>query len=139
MSSGRPGRSAILATPIQVMIRNPVARTPRIPAASTIDPGALHEALTAGARPVLDVRSAREYRSGHVPGAVHVPFWLLPWRMSLVPASAGSDLVVYCGHGPRAWLAGRLLRRHGRRVVYLRGHMQAWRDAGLPLERGARD
>jgi hydroxyacylglutathione hydrolase len=44
-------------------------------------------------------------------------------------------MTVYCGHGPRAWIAKGLLRLRGfRRVSLLAGHMRAWRRAGRPLE-----
>jgi rhodanese-related sulfurtransferase len=35
---------------------------------------------------VIDVRSRREYDSGHVPGALHVPFWRVPF--AALPAAA---------------------------------------------------
>jgi rhodanese-related sulfurtransferase len=44
-------------------------------------------------------------------------------------------LVVYCGHGPRAYLAGAALQRHGfSHVMYLEGHMRKWKQMSLPLE-----
>jgi rhodanese-related sulfurtransferase len=53
-----------------------------------------------------------------------------------VPGSADDPLVVYCGYGPRAWMAGAVLRRRGfRHVMYLAGHMHGWRRAGLAEER----
>ena len=86
--------------------------------------------------PILDVRTAAEYRHGHIPGAVHIPFWTLPARLADVPARRDEPLVLYCGHGPRAWMARAVLRRAGyRHLVLLAGHMQAWREAGLPVER----
>lgn len=84
---------------------------------------------------ILDVRSGWEYRRGHAPGAVHIPFWTLDTRVSEVPGSADDPIVVYCGHGPRAWMAGAVLRRHAfSQVIYLAGHMRGWRQAGLPEE-----
>ena len=68
--------------------------------------------------------------AGHVPGAVHIPYWSLPTRLSDVPGSPHDPIVVYCELGPRAWLAGAVLRLSGfRRVLYLRGHMSHWRRA----------
>jgi len=101
-----------------------------------ISPSALLKRIDAGTAPtILDVRSAWEYGRGHVPGAIHLPFWSLEARISEVPGSAGDPVVVYCGHGPRAWMAGALLRRHAfTQVLYLAGHMRAWRQAGLPEE-----
>ena len=84
---------------------------------------------------ILDVRSAAEFASGHVPGAWHLPFQSV-WRRGLtLPISPDDPLVVYCGHGPRAWIAGAQLRRLGfRAVTYLEGHWAGWRRAGLPVE-----
>lgn len=86
---------------------------------------------------MLDVRSAREFRAGHVPGARHVPWWRLLMGARPPAAADGDPIVVYCGHGPRAWMAGLALRLRGEPDVrMLRGHMRAWRKAGRPLERG---
>jgi rhodanese-related sulfurtransferase len=93
--------------------------------------------ISAGTAPaVLDVRSQVEFAQGHVPGALHIPFWKLLGGAPEVRLSRDEPLVVYCGHGPRAWMAGAALRRHGfRHVTYLEGHMSGWTRAGLPEER----
>jgi phage shock protein E len=93
--------------------------------------------IAAGAAPViLDVRSAREFADGHVPGAVHVPFWAVGTRIEAIAANKDEELVVYCGHGPRAMIAGRTLRRRGfTRLVFLDGHFSKWRSEGLREER----
>jgi rhodanese-related sulfurtransferase len=103
----------------------------------TISPAALLDRITAGDAPaVLDVRSPGEFAAGHVPGAVNVPFTSVLAGMDGVRAPKSRTVVVYCGHGPRAWLAGAALRWRGYlRVTYLRGHMAAWRRAGLREER----
>jgi len=105
--------------------------------AMEISPRELLDRITAHTVPtILDVRSGWEYRRGRVPGAIHVPFWTLHTRVSEVPGSADDPIVVYCGYGPRAWMAGAVLHRHGfRRVTYLAGHMHGWRRAGCPEER----
>lgn len=85
---------------------------------------------------ILDVRSEWEFKRGHVPGAVHIPFWKVGTRLEEVPSKQGEALVVYCGHGPRAWRAGGVLRRHGfKSITYLKGHMHGWRRAGLREEK----
>jgi rhodanese-related sulfurtransferase len=98
--------------------------------------------IDAGNAPaILDVRSRWEYRRGHVPGAVLIPFWAVPflgaflgWRVAV---KRDDPLVVYCGHGPRAWMAGAALRRRGfRDIQYLDGHWHAWARDGRPQERG---
>jgi rhodanese-related sulfurtransferase len=102
-----------------------------------ISPAALLDLIDRGEGPaVLDVRSPGEYASGHVPGATNLPFTTVLTGSDAVPSRPAETLVVYCGHGPRAWLAGQVLRWRGyTRVIYLRGHMSAWRRTGLREER----
>jgi rhodanese-related sulfurtransferase len=94
--------------------------------------------INAGTAPtILDVRSAREFRRGHVPGARHIPFWLMPFSLAQVPTSRANPVVLYCGHGPRAYMAGAVLRWAGfRDIRYLRGHMRGWKAARLREQAG---
>ena len=104
---------------------------------ATIAPAELLDRIERGESPaILDVRSPREYAAGHVPGAVNVPFTTVLTQTDAVRQDPSATLVVYCGHGPRAWLAGAALRRRGfTGVTYLRGHMAAWRRGGIREER----
>lgn len=84
---------------------------------------------------VVDVRSGLEFRDGHIPGAVHVPFWKLPFAAGEIPADREEPLVVTCGHGPRAGYAILALKVAGfRDVRYLSGQMSGWKRRGLPEE-----
>jgi phage shock protein E len=84
---------------------------------------------------VLDVRSEQEYRAGHVPGAINVPFLQIASRHQALASHRNETVVVYCGHGPRAYVAGSALRRRGfAHIEYLKGHMKKWRDLKLPVE-----
>lgn len=98
---------------------------------------ALLALIEAGTPPmILDVRSRVEYQAGHVPGAVHAPFWASPQRVLIPGARAAEPLVIYCGHGPRAQMAAAIFRCYGfSRVKLLDGHMSGWRARGLPVER----
>jgi rhodanese-related sulfurtransferase len=93
--------------------------------------------IESGATPVvLDVRSRMEYANGHVPGARHIPFWRISRRIGDLSIPPDAELVVYCGHGPRAVMAARALRRYGfTRITYLDGHFSKWRSAGFREER----
>jgi rhodanese-related sulfurtransferase len=99
----------------------------------SITPSALLARIDGGAAPaILDVRSRWEFGRGHVPGAIHVPFWRIGARRAAVRAAADETVVVYCGHGPRAWIAAAALRRLGfRRVTLLASHWRGWRRARL--------
>jgi rhodanese-related sulfurtransferase len=97
---------------------------------------ALMEQIAKGTAPViLDVRSQHEFSSGHIPGALHVPFWKIASESRKLSAFREKPIVVYCGHGPRAYIAGAVLRRRGfQSVAYLKGHMRRWRSLKFPVE-----
>jgi rhodanese-related sulfurtransferase len=85
---------------------------------------------------ILDVRTESEFAAGRIPGAVNIPFTQVPLRIDDVPGTGDDELILYCGHGPRAYIAAAALHHGGRtRIVYLRGHWAGWRAAGLPVER----
>ena len=81
---------------------------------------------------VVDVRQGAEFRSGHLPGALHVELG------SLAAAElAGGPASVMCGHGERAMTAASLLARQGRGdVTVLTGGPDEWADQRGPLEIG---
>jgi len=101
-----------------------------------VTPQALLAAIDAGTAPVIvDVRTRREYEAGHVPGAIHVPFYTLLVRQDDVPGPRERPVVVYCEHGPRAGVARLALRMTGfTDVRYLDGHMAGWKQSGLREE-----
>ncbi len=71
--------------------------------AGSISAPALESRLSEGQAPlILDVRSEREYESGHVPGAINIPYRELPARLSELTVSEDDEVVVYCEVGGRA-------------------------------------
>lgn len=84
---------------------------------------------------ILDVRSGIEFRSGHIPGAIHSPTLKILFRVADIPSDKNAELVVTCEHGPRAQLAKGLLGILGyQNITLLEGHMSAWRQAKRYLE-----
>ena len=85
---------------------------------------------------VVDVRTGFEFQKGHLPGAVNISLLVLPFQLAAVPVKDKDDpVVVYCSHGPRAGLAGFVLRLAGfKDVLHLRGGMAGWRSDGLLIE-----
>jgi len=82
---------------------------------------------------ILDVRSAWEYRRGHLPGARRTPLWKALLASTAASLRGSTEIVAYCDLGPRAWLARAFLERRGIGVRLLRGHMSRWRRRRLPL------
>jgi hydroxyacylglutathione hydrolase len=84
---------------------------------------------------VVDVRSGPEFRSGHIPGAVHAPMLSILLGRARLPESRETRMVLTCEHGPRALVVKSILRMLGyRQLDLLEGHMAAWRKAGMPTE-----
>lgn len=81
-------------------------------------------------RVVLDVRRPDEWRAGHLPGAVHVPFWELEGRVGEVPAG---EVWVHCATGFRAAIGASLLDRAGRQVVHVDDDWERAAQLGLPI------
>jgi len=73
---------------------------------------------------VLDVRSAREFASGHVPGALNIPHTELRGRLDEVRAAAdGRPIRVMCASGVRSHIAQRVLAQSGFESANLSGGM----------------
>lgn len=110
-----------------------------------IDSVSVHDALellAADDAVFIDVREPQERQQGYIPGSVHAPRGFLefiadPEGPSHDPAfAAGKRLVVYCGSGGRSALASKTLVEMGfDQVLNLVGGIQAWNQAGGPIER----
>ncbi len=94
-----------------------------------------HQSKHAGQLYVLDVRSPEEFREGHVPGAINVPYDQIAARIAEVPKD--KDVVLYCRSGRRAGIAADVLAANGyTRLSHLEGDMQAWIAQGRPVVEG---
>lgn len=99
--------------------------------------GELHRCFKTRKMPaVIDVRTGFEFRSGHIPGAIHAPTWKILLRLVQIPTDKSAELVITCEHGPRAQIVKRILGAFGyTNVTLLSGHMAGWRQAGYPQEK----
>lgn len=74
---------------------------------------------------LLDVRTAAEFQSGHLKGAVNVPLDKLGKRPRDLPGKE-RPLVVYCRSGARSAAAVQQLKALGYETVVNLGPMSAW-------------
>jgi rhodanese-related sulfurtransferase len=109
---------------------------------STITPAQLHAAQRRGQYTgLLDVRTAAEYRAGHIPGAQLIPVeQLAPEAVaeSFKRPALGHEETLYitCHAGPRAQQAAERLKQAGyRKLALVDGGTLGWEKAGLPLQR----
>jgi rhodanese-related sulfurtransferase len=96
-----------------------------------------------GGAALLDIRSDKQRREdGEVACATPIARNVLEWRLdpscphrdpSL--ACRGRVVIVLCNEGYQSSLAAATLRRFGLQAADVIGGFQAWRAAGLPVER----
>jgi rhodanese-related sulfurtransferase len=101
-------------------------------AAERIDVQTAREMWRAGDT-IIDVRSADEYASGHIAGAVNVPIDTLSKAVEGLPEG---PLITACSMGGRAGRAADLLDGAGRTAFTIIGGTKAWQAAGLPISLG---
>jgi rhodanese-related sulfurtransferase len=92
---------------------------------------------------LVDVRSQDEReRQGLVPGAVHYPLSVVLWRLDPAEDTGNAKLpldtrvMLLCRQGYSSSLAAAQLSEIGfERATDVVGGVEAWIDAGLPIER----
>jgi rhodanese-related sulfurtransferase len=107
-----------------------------------ITPSQAREMIEKGDTLVVDVRDAPEVQnSGKVAGAVHVPRGMLEFRADPeLPThdknfARDKTVILYCGSGGRAALAGKLLKDMGYGQVYNAGGFKDWAESGAAIEK----
>lgn len=84
---------------------------------------------------IIDVRTRDEYDSGHLPGAIHVPWDSVTSNPQRLADYRDKTMVAYCASGGRARAALDALNEAGyEHLGHLAGDIPAWREAGLPVE-----
>jgi len=83
---------------------------------------------------IIDVRTPSEWNNGHIPHAVHIEIDLLPLKINELPKN--KTLAFICGTSYRASIAASLAQKNGYdSIVNIKGGMQAWNQAGLPIQK----
>ena len=125
-----------MATSVKQMMEAANAVVPRITAAQA------QEMVAKGNALVVDVRDGTEVaQSGKVKGAVHVSRGLLEFRAD--PDSPTHDknfardrnVILYCGSGGRAALAGKLLKDMGFANVFNAGGFKDLVEGGAAIDK----
>jgi rhodanese-related sulfurtransferase len=107
---------------------------------TSVSPQELHRIVSDGApAKLLDVRTAGEFDTVHVPGAKLVPLDELDTTMFLKEHKPDEPVYVLCQSGGRARKAIEKFQQAGfHRCVLVEGGTEAWLNAGLPVNRGER-
>jgi phage shock protein E len=89
---------------------------------------------------LIDVRSPEEHAQGFIPGTdFNIDFREMKARHREIGAQPSDHIVVYCQSGHRSNIAAETLADLGYNHVYnVSGSMNAWQEAGYPVETARR-
>lgn len=83
----------------------------------------------------LDCREPKEFKMGHIPGAINIPRGLLEFKVAKKIPDKNGKIVMYCKKGGRGCLATCTLCRMGyKNAQNMAGGWMAWEKAGYPIE-----
>jgi rhodanese-related sulfurtransferase len=85
---------------------------------------------------VLDVRTAKEYQAGHIPGAVNIDVNAADFDKKVAELDKGKTYLVHCASGVRSVRACEKMNRMDfKDLINLQGGMKAWEKAGKAVEK----
>jgi rhodanese-related sulfurtransferase len=85
---------------------------------------------------VLDIRTAADFKNGHIKGAKNVPLSDFAGSVDGLKADKSEPVLIYCNSGNTVSRAIRLLKKAGfEKVNNLEGGIAAWKEANMPLSK----
>jgi len=92
-------------------------------------------AMDSGKVLVVDVRTAKEFKKGHIAKAVNIPRGLLEFKITKKIPDKAIYIICYCKTGGRSCLSTCTLGQMGyTNVKSMDGGWKAWVKAGYPIE-----
>ncbi len=76
---------------------------------------------------LIDVREVDEVKQGKIPGVIHIPLWLLEFRMHEL--NKKNEYTMVCGSGGRSGRAAQYLESYGFQVNNMIGGMSDWKGS----------
>lgn len=82
---------------------------------------------------VLDIRSSKDFATGSIVNALHIPYDKLASRIAELNKHQDKTLIVVDAMGQQAGSACQILSKAGFETVKLSGGMSGWRNDNLPV------
>ncbi len=80
---------------------------------------------------LLDVRTEREWKGGHIKGAVHIPLHELTHRTEELEKHRNRQIICYCQTGSRSVSAAVRLKKLGFTTANMKGGLSEWNFSSL--------
>lgn len=129
--------AAVLAAPLHAADPAPPAAAATVAAPKNITVDDAEKLLKSDSKViVLDVRTADEFKDGHIPGAKNIDFFSDDFARQVAALDKSKTYVVHCAAGGRSAKACKVFEKEQLPSVYhLNEGFTAWEKAGKPVER----
>ncbi|HRG00378.1 MAG: rhodanese-like domain-containing protein [Bacteroidia bacterium] len=85
---------------------------------------------------ILDVRTPKEYRHGHMKNAVNVSYFGSVFTDSIKKLDRNKTVYMYCQTQHRSPLASKKMKKLGfRKIIDLKGGFMKWENNQMPIEK----
>lgn len=102
--------------------------------AELVPPAKFAQKMTAEKGQVIDVRTPKEYKAGHIKNAVNMHVYDKDFEQRLDKLDKNKPVYVYCKAGGRSAEAVEIMQKKGfKKITELDGGMDAWTEAGSPV------
>lgn len=99
-----------------------------------LDAAAFKARIDQGGAQLIDVRTAKEYAGGHIPGSTNIDWTAPDYETTFAQLDPATPVLLYCLAGGRSEQAKEYLEGKGFKVAHLVDGYSAWQKAGLPVE-----
>lgn len=96
----------------------------------TVLPSAQYEQVIGEIEDVIliDVRTAREFNNGHLPGAINIDYTSSDFETKIQEIAKDQPIYIYCQSGNRSEKSARIMQKLGFNEIYdLQGGIRAWK------------
>jgi len=100
-----------------------------------LSPAKFEQGLENNPGMIVDVRTAEEFKGGHISNAINVDFYSKDFSQRFVDKDKSKPVYIYCQRGGRSEAAVEKLNKLGFKNVYeLEGGIIKWQEAGKKVE-----
>ncbi len=104
--------------------------------AQLVTPSQFAKEIAANKVQLVDVRTPKEYKAGHIQNAVNIHLYDKDFEQRIDKLDKNKPVYVYCKVGGRSAEAVEIMQAKGfKKIVELDGGIDAWAEAGKPVKK----
>lgn len=108
----------------------------RIKSGKPISPHVVTRMINADEAVLVDIRDAKDFKAGHIAGAINIPHLKLMDRLVELETHRDKAIIVADKVGQQSGAIGRKLQQKEFSVLRLAGGMMEWQNQKLPVVKG---